>query len=502
MFNNVYRVQIMAYKRMNGVSKENDLCVLYKWLAYLLIVCNYPADKFQRALIEARVTSGVLQFSEPFPWLPNDKSLYVRSAYKEMYTILDHDGRNYMIVGSPGTGKSYFAIYVLYHALRASKTVVFHRSSESAVYLFKPGQKAQKGRENNCTIQALNLSETLYLYDAATKKNPSISPEASRLIVFSSPSPENTNDLRKLRLVSMHMPTWSIDELLLASELDHYRGRITETIIKDLYEKFGGIPRYVLEVEEERKEEYMCLLESNIHDCNLRTIQRVGREDIGKESHMIFHRYSGPDNYYKYKIKFASQFVGDKVVKAIYEHGYDEMKAFVRRDDIPSVAASLRGWIFETIVHNELPNGGIYHVRKLSDNKEESRGLPKMKHTIFNKLEEAGIPHLSSSEYMYLQPKSKTFEAADAILPPNNIFQVTVSTCHFIKANGLKNILKELKKHRDWRSDTRVNYFFVVPPDVYTSFSREQNYHTANNSKVSKSDDFEIVDQYVLEFTF
>ena len=315
--------------------------------------------------------------------------------------------------------------------------------------------------------------------------------------MFSSPSPENTNELRNLRLVSMHMPTWSIDELLLASELDHYRGRITETIIKDLYEKFGGIPRYVLEVEEERREEYMCLLESNIHDCNLRTIQRVGREDIGKESHMIFHCYSGPDNYYKYKIKFASQFVGDKVVKAIYEHGYDEMKAFVRRDDIPSVAASLRGWIFETIVHNELPNGGIYHVRKLSDNKEESRGLPKMKHTIFNKLEEAGIPHLSSSEHMYLQPKSKMFEAADAILPPNNIFQVTVSTCHSIKANGLKNILKELKKHRDWRSDTRVNYFFVVPLDVYTSFGREQNYH-----KVSKSDDFEIVDQYVLEFTF
>ena len=32
---------------------------------------------------------------------------------------------------------------MLHHALRASKTVVFHRSSEKDIYLFKPGQKAK-----------------------------------------------------------------------------------------------------------------------------------------------------------------------------------------------------------------------------------------------------------------------------------------------------------------------------------------------------------------------
>ena len=453
--------------------------------------------------MKAEVISDILQFDEPFPWRPNHKSIYIRSAYEDIYNIIEQDQEHYMIVGNPGTGKSYLAIYVLYRALRASKTVVFHRTSESAVYLFKPGQTAQKGWENKFTIQELNSSDTLYLYDAGTRKYSGISPEASRLIAFSSPSPENTSELRKLGLVSLHMPTWSMEELLLASKLDQYRGRITDTLINDLYEKFGGIARYVLEVVPARRDENSRMLESKIHNCSLRTIQRVGCEDIDKESHMIFHRHSGSDiGYYEYKFKFASQYVGDKVVDAIHKHGYEEMKVFARREDIPSEDASLRGWIVETIVHIELPKGGTYHIRKLADhdNKEEPRNLPKMKHTVFNKLDEVDLSHLHCLEY--LRPKSKTFEAADAICLPNSIFQVTVSTSHPIKANGLKKIIKELKKHIDWTPDTRVNYYFVVPPDVYKDFHDKQKYHTAKETEVKDCDQFEKVDQYVLNFKF
>ena len=448
--------------------------------------------------MKAEVTSKVLKFDEPFPWLPKDKSIYIRSAYEDIYTILEQDERHYMIVGNPGTGKSYFAIYVLYRALRASKTVVFHRCSESTVYLFKPGQKAKTGRENSCTIPELTSSEMLYLYDAGTRKYALQPTQGSRLIAFSSPSHENTRELCKLRLVSLHMPTWSMNELFLASELDHCRGRITDTLVKDLFEKFGGIARYVLEVNPHRRDEYIRMLESKIVCCTLDTIQSVGYEDIDEQSHMIFHRHSGSDiGYFKYEWKFASQYVGDKVVETISRKGYDDMKAFALRGDLPSEAASLRGWILERIVHDKLPKGGTYHVRKLSDNKEEERKLPEMNLTVFDKLEEVDLSNLPSLQY--LRPKSKIFEAADALCLPNGIFQVTVSTSHPIKANCLKKLIKELKKHKDWTSDTRVNYYFVVPPNVYESFNREQDYHTA---EVSNPDEFTDVDQYVLNFDF
>ncbi len=448
--------------------------------------------------MKAEITSNVLKFDEPFPWLPRDKSIYIRSAYEDLYAVLEQDCQHYMIIGNPGTGKSYFAIYVLYRALRASKTVVFHRCSESSIYLFKPGQKAKFCFENRCIVHELSCRETLYLYDAGTRKYALQPPQASRLIVFSSPSAENTHELSKLRLVSLHMPTWSLDELMCASKLDHYRGRLTDTLIKELYEKFGGIPRYVLEVEPERRNEYLRLLESSIYFCTLDAIQNISQEEIDRiQSYIIFHRHS-ESVFDKYKYKFASQYVCDAIIKRISKHRYEDMKAFALRGYMP-LAPSIRERILERIVHDRLPEGGTYDVRKLSDNKREKRNFPKMNCTVFNKLEEVDL-HRASLQY--LRPKLKTFEAADAICPPNIIFQVTVSPSRPINASGLRIILKELQKHKDWTPDTRVNYYFVVPPNVYESFNRKQNYCTATNTEVHDPVEFNKVDQYVLNFEF
>ena len=90
-----------------------------------------------------------------------------------------------------------------------------------------------------------------------------------------------------------------------------------------------------------------------------------------------------------------------------------------------------------------------------------------------------------------------------SICPPDKIFQVTVSTSHPIKMNGLKNILLKLKDHKDWTPDTRVRFYFVVPPDVYESFNGEQNYHTVGGTIAKKmASELQQVDQYVLNFEF
>ena len=451
--------------------------------------------------MKAEVTSNILKFDEPFPWLPHHNGIYIRSAYEDIYTILKQDQRHYMIVGNPGTGKSYFAIYVLYRALRASKTVVFHRSSEKVLYLFKPGQKAKMGLECNCIIEELTSSESLYLYDAGMKTHALQPTQRSRLIAFASPS--HDKELSKLHLIHLHMPIWTMDELLLASNLDQYRNQLTNTQIEDLFEKFGGIPRYVLVVEAERKRHYLGRLDSEIVQCTLHAIENVGHADIDKQSHMIFHQHSGSDSGYQdYEFKFASQYVGDKVVDTISRRRYDEMKAFALRGDTPSEAASLRGWILERIVHDNFPKGGTFHVRKLSDNKEEKREFPQMSCTIFDKLENVDLPNLPS--LVYLRPKSRILEAADAFCPPNSVFQITVGKSHPIKVNGLKKILEELRKHKDWTRHTRINFYFVVPPDVYKCFNREQQYHTAKDAEITDSTrrQFVKVDQYVLNFEF
>ena len=77
---------------------------------------------------------------------------------------------------------------------------------------------------------------------------------------------------------------------------------------------------------------------------------------------MIFHRHSElGTGYSTFEFKFASQYVGDKVVDAISRRRYDEMKMFALRGNTISVTASIRGWILERIVHDKLPEGGTCH---------------------------------------------------------------------------------------------------------------------------------------------
>ena len=68
--------------------------------------------------------------------------------------------------------------------------------------------------------------------------------------------------------------------MLIVSELDQYQDQITNTQIENLFEKFGGIPRYVLVVEAKRRDQYLEMLESDIVYCTLDVIRNVDSADI------------------------------------------------------------------------------------------------------------------------------------------------------------------------------------------------------------------------------
>ena len=322
---------------------------------------NFAAEKFRRSLQNAQVTEDsqngkVLTFTVPPPWLStqNCTSIYIRSAYEDIYRILESEPHNhFLILGNPGTGKSYFALYMLYRTFQEStKTVVFHRSSESVVFIFKKGEDVIQLPENlAASSSVVNEENVLYLFDAGTRKSSSVCVGKSRLIVFSSPSRENTCEFIKMGLINLYMPTWSKEELLLARKLEQYHVQVTEQHVNDLFEKFGGIVRYVLEVEEQRRVDNYHKLDATISHCTLETIRSLGPDDTDDESPLIFHRTVLGSEYDNYEFKFASQYVSDKVVKAIQETAFDEMEAFVRCCDIvmPLNTSSLIRWLLEQV---------------------------------------------------------------------------------------------------------------------------------------------------------
>ena len=65
------------------------------------------------------------------------KCLYVHQSYLDLHKLIsnDHADTNAIITGTPGVGKSMFAVYELYLALREGKTVVFHHLVTPRMFL-------------------------------------------------------------------------------------------------------------------------------------------------------------------------------------------------------------------------------------------------------------------------------------------------------------------------------------------------------------------------------
>lgn len=74
-------------------------------------------------------------------------------------------------------------------------------------------------------------------------------------------------------------------------------------------------------------------------------------------------------------------------------------------------------------------------------------------------------------------PKVSNYESVDSIVPPDKVFQMTVSHEHPVKMKHLKEI-KNILKCND------LKLYFVVPEDIYVDF-QQQPYHT-QRKKVSR----------------
>ena len=110
---------------------------------------HFAANDFQDALLKAQVVvdeqcnNKVLKIGVTPPWNRYIKEIYVRVAYEDILRIMEcNPDSDYLVVGNPGVGKSLFAVYVLYCALRKSQSVLFHSAVHKKIYFFQAGQKA------------------------------------------------------------------------------------------------------------------------------------------------------------------------------------------------------------------------------------------------------------------------------------------------------------------------------------------------------------------------
>ena len=275
---------------------------------------------------------------------------------------------------------------------------------------------------------------------------------------------------------------------------------LKECLVKSLYEKIGGVPRYVLEfpqslvkagegsVEVKVFEHLQSAIDKVRNVANLVELIYEGK-GFAKYSNRLFHRWPRQGDLSSFTIKWASTYIEQQLLEQLESEARQEVLRYLTSNRSPL------GDSFEAFVTYNFRQGDVtYATKELcpGDGSGDGSGMLKIPKTPnvqrFSAIEElAGVAH----ETLCI-PAVRNFPCIDLVITPNKLFQITLSENHPLKKAHLKNIARKLN-HAD------LELYFVVPEKIYDKF-KPQNY-LRKDGKVSRNIPQVVrkIQQYVLK---
>ncbi|KAF8923403.1 hypothetical protein BGZ58_002990, partial [Dissophora ornata] len=384
-----------------------------------------------------------------FP-LVNTEDLFVRQAYKDLY-----DDVSLKFQDSPGN--------------RAEKQVVVTGTS-------------------GIGKSAFLLYFTIRLLATGSDGNPSI-------VIF--------QEVEKQISWCYYMAPWTLEELeQCRCGVERFQV-VPENLMEELYDKIGGVPRYVLEkpkgvlssdpsdIDRARKMAYARVLQA-IHE--VRDPQKMmqcfeqGKESLEYSSHLL-HRWP-TDDHHDFRLEWASAYIADEIGKSLQDVAWQQILGKL----VDVGLGTAKGPIFELYVRHIFRKGGHeFRIKDLQDKTDTTFKIPANPSVeLFNEI--SAVPPGT-----LCIPKSCTYACVDLLLSPRHLFQVTVSKRHDIKGPPFGNLLKNLMDSGWIRSSGDAHLVFVVPSEIYDNFP-EQKYLSATGKVYKRTPHpIQLVKQFVLK---
>ncbi|KAG5185990.1 hypothetical protein JKP88DRAFT_310586 [Tribonema minus] len=443
---------------------------------------------FWRALSRASDDDDCLALKDG-TWFMGDyvrgNRIYIRSCYRELMdtikAMVTSGTRRVVITGTPGIGKSCYALYWLWHLRRAGNTVVYQIGAD--FYRFS-GELVQHADTIGAFKNAGGLwhPDVWFLCDPARDHEP-YGGCLGVTLVFVSPSTERYKAfLKEPRATTRYMPVWSQEEVQRCRQLlfDH----VPQSRVQDLLEQWGGVPRFVLQFADDDTQQ--AKLQQAIRKCataGLRaTILNAG-EDAGSTaalSDKVLHMCTA--DFVHVRLMWASQYAFDALCEAQGEASKGELRAFIASSArLPSLA-TLRGLVFEPYVHRLLGNGSCFEYRVLEP---AQHGVTTFNFAFRRSVTFARLRDIwRIEEGVYYAPRASNLSAGDSFAIIDGvlfIFQITVAAEHGVKKAGTLDIV-EAACGMSIGARPEFVLAFVVPPDRFLEY-RAQNFVTKENKK-------------------
>ncbi len=441
----------------------------------------------------------VLQSARWFALPKNKKSkLFVRQCYEKLLEKVkvawsSENGYHVLLLGTPGTSKSFFVNYVAYKLLsepRQFHVIICH---DTWIVSVNPADNLRIGKSLHDFEDLLEISDSVVLYDCSKTNSQPPFMASCKVLAASSHNPGQYKDFRKFFCTTFCMPLWSLDELELcrqkcfdseqigsqvnkappAEDIDGPLYHVSATQLESRYNLWGGVIRWTIGAQCQAAETDF---EAALAGMDLNTVLRV----VGSWNQMNFKGaeithsliHSDTQDMATFKLKFCSQAACESTIQKLAADAENECKKFLTTTSGQSIYASLRGQVFEAYAHRILENKENIPLRFL-DGEGTERGeikIGKRSLKVFENLKDVG-------DSDYCVPKIRNFAAVDSLAPPCLAFSMTVSLDHPTVASGLLKILDAIQK-----GNVLV---FVVPKEIETAF-KKQNYLTVDKKIMQK----------------
>jgi hypothetical protein len=468
--------------------------------------------------------------------------IYIRESYKEMYDIIMtmHQMKDavkrrnkFLITGTPGIGKSLFALYFIKRYLDENNycaPFAFQRNKEKADIITSNGD-VYKGVPYDIYRSEKNLP---FFCDAIDKFEPDGPSVPKLMIVTSSPDDSRFKEYAKSNsVVKLTMPVWSIEELSEMYdlfELERMHERVIDikfqNIVKkqSLYDVYGGVPRSIQSQDGEKMIDALKKKGSIVANNFF-----VGNETLGtgpdiENSYTLAHLVPPTDedgicNYFRKEAVIASRFAIDAIIKTYNIEIFTMWKNYLKASGTGGIDAATQGRIFEWIFFEKLPAKLILYplnekgssTEKIISEVTETVEIPTLKN-LFDTTKD--VKNWTSNVLNI--PISSTLESGDAFFIQGTksssklyILQLTVGKKHAsIKAKGLLNIVKffydsgykidseSMKMHLVFVTPKKENVLPREQMTNYQSINPNENTKNVKSIVISNDDDDRIIEQF------
>lgn len=409
----------------------------------------------------------------------NTTKLFFRPCYSacmDYILPLIEQNASILVGGAPGIGKSVFGLFlattlvhirhkvVLYdhygvHLLLATADSDAHDLEDVRKAMYILGFEAdQLDLRQGSVFKVVNKSlfevlremqKVVFIQDADDSLTEIIPFSGKPFVLITSPNTERIKrPTREGTLKQIFLPPWSLEELQTAA-IACFEGKFKKDKVEKQFQKFGGIPRSVLDIRDSiAQEKADDAYDDAVNGCTLDSLSetfRASYENVrrGPISAMLVHAVPMEPGVggisSMSKNQFASKFTKFAIIERFIRMSPLKTAELIRAvNEIPELAECVRRFL-EARVHRFFLMGDYFRIRSLScvDTTFSTVLFPGLSEVLFSRDDFMDISNVLPSHYY--MPSRSNFPSF-ALLPAAQFFHV--------EANGFVLVLFQLAKTR------------------------------------------------------